>query len=596
MFTAQPQASDSTHTQPRYASVPFQIALALAIVLLAAVFFRASNAPIWSVDTWGHWKYGQWISEHNLHIPPKDPFSRYTDAEGPLLDSWWLSQVLCYRIYAASGIEGIALCYALIEVVKTLLFLAALRRATGSLLLAVVGVALMYVGRWPYFGIFRPQAIGEVCWAALLFVAARPPWPKWGVVAAPLSVALWANLHGGFLLAFVLIGACLLNRVWTVMGGRLRFSAVAEDAEVQRLALTLILSLAATCLTPYGPRYVVEVIKFSRTPSLQMIGEWLPLTPLTTYASKALVVSLLFVLLMLRWSPRPFSLSDGILLLVFSLGGWFAARVIPFWMTVWPLVLAPHVLALLQQKGWERYVVDRSSTAAPGWLKAWHPLVPAGACALALLFFTATTSWLLGAPRPLQDRLREEIPEVVARDLCAPSQPGAARKPLRVFCSARWSDYLVWKLPAEDQVYWYTHWHCYTLQHINDGNYLLALHGPPHDWKAIVNRYRFNVLALLNTDKSESRGLFGYLLEQWGRPDSEWDVTVYTDNFSPGLLERSELSPDKIWGLMARSRVDPFALTMTGVQVVPNCLGGGTAAGVMDGSVLTHLPWIWPER
>jgi hypothetical protein len=482
-------------------------------------------------------------------------------------------------------------------VAKTLLYLAALRRASGSLLLAVVGVVLMYAGRWTYFGVFRPQAIGEVCWAALLFLAARPPWPKWGVVAAPLCVALWANLHGAFLLAFVPIGAAFLSRAWDVMGGRLRLSAVVEDATVRRLALTLVLSLAATCLTPYGPRYLSEVIKFGRTPSLQLVGEWLPPVPLATYGSRTLAVSLLLVLAVLRWSPQRFTLSDTILLLVFSLGGWFTTRLVPFWMTVWPLVLAPHTAALLRQAGWDRFVADRSAAPAAGWFKAWRPLVPAGACALALLFFSATGNWLLGAPKPLQDRLREETPEVVARDLCAPPQPGETRAPLRVFCSAWWTDYLVWKLPPEDQVYWYSHWHCYTVQHMNDGNYLLALHGPPHDWKAIVNRYRFNVLALLNKDKGDARGLFGYLLEQWGRPDSEWDVTVYTDGFSPGIRVRTEeLSPDKVWGLVARRRVDPYVQTMTGAQFVPCCLGGGTAAGTIDWSVLTHVPWIWPER
>jgi hypothetical protein len=241
-------------------------------------------------------------------------------------------------------------------------------------------------------------------------------------------------------------------------------------------------------------------------------------------------------------------------------------------------------------------VSDRSDTPAAGWFKAWWPLVPAGACALALLFGSATGSWLLGAPKPLPERLREETPEAVARDLCAP-QPDGARPPLRVFCSAVWSDYLVWRLPPEDQVYWYSHWHCYTLRHMNDGNYLLALHGPPHDWKAIVNRYRFNVLALSNKDRGDGRGLFGYLLEQAGRPGSEWDVTVYADGFAPGVrVPAGEVSPDKVWGLVARRRFDPYALTMDGAQAVPGCLGGGVSAGMIDWSVLTHLPWTWPER
>jgi hypothetical protein len=612
-FSAQPILPSAVGPpRPDYASIPFKLALALAIVLLAAVFFRTSNVPTRHLDTWGHWAYGRWIWEQK-RLPEREPFTAYSDQGAHLLDTWWLSQVLCYGVYAAGGVEGIALFYALVEVAKTALYLAAIRRACGSLLLAVVGVALLYVGRWTYFGVFRPQAIGEVCWAALLWLSARPPWPKWGTVAAPLLVALWANLHGGFLLAFVLLGACLLNRAWEAMGGRFRPAVALEDAQVRLLALTLVLSLAATSLTPYGPRYLVDVIKFGRTPSLQLVPEWHPPVLMATYGSRALAASLLLVLVTLRWSPRRFTVTDAALLLSLGLGGWFATRLIPFWMTVWPLVLAPHWRAILRQAGWDRFVADRCTSdipvgpsaggptgmsdvpAAASWFQAWWPLVPAGAGAVALLFFSATGSWLLGAPKPLHDRLREETPVAVARDLCEPPPLGVGRPPLRVFCSAEWGDYLVWRLPPPDQVFWYSHWHCYTPQRIVDGNCLLALHGPPHDWKAVLNRYRFNVLALRND--GDTRGLFGYLLEQWGRPESEWDVTVYPDNFAAGLRERTDdLQPAAIWGLVARRRVDPFALTMTGLQGTQSCLGGGMAPGAIDWAVLTHLPWIWPDR
>lgn len=572
-----------------------KVALALAVVLLAAVFFRASNAPVWYLDTWGHWKYGQWITEHH-RLPEREPFSVYSDRGAPLLDTWWLSQVLCYRVYAAGGVEGIALFFALVELTKAALYLGALRRASGSLALAVVGLALMQAGRWPYSLVFRPQAIGEVCWATLLFIAARPPWPKWGVVAAPLLVALWANLHGGFLLAFVLLGALLLSRAGDVMKGRLRPSAVLDDAEVRRLGLTLALCLAATGLTPYGPRYLAEVVRFGRTPSLQMVVEWLPPVPLATFGSRALAASVLLVLATLRWSPRRFSPADTILLAVFGLGAWFATRLIPFWMTVWPFVLVPHWRAMIQRAGGDRFVADAAGQPATGGLRAYWPLVPAGACALALILGSATGNWLRGAPLPSRDRLRPETPVAIARALAESSPaPGFAGPPWRVFCSAEWSDYLVWALPSADQVYWYSHWHCYSPQHINDGNYLLKLHGPPHDWRKIIDRYRFNALALRNDGDQDA--LFGYLLGQWGRPDSEWEVIVYRDNHSPGLRDPVEdLQPAAVWGLLALRRDDPFARGMRDVQGVQNGLGGGESAGGIDFSFLSRLPWTYPER
>ena len=50
------------------------IPTALSILLLAAVFYRATAAPIAPVDTWNHWKYGEWIWQHQK-LPEREPFS-----------------------------------------------------------------------------------------------------------------------------------------------------------------------------------------------------------------------------------------------------------------------------------------------------------------------------------------------------------------------------------------------------------------------------------------------------------------------------------------------------------------------------------------
>src|SRR5438270_14011208 len=41
--------------------IQFSFSSGLFLVLLAAVFVRATNAPIYHLDTWDHWKYGEWI-------------------------------------------------------------------------------------------------------------------------------------------------------------------------------------------------------------------------------------------------------------------------------------------------------------------------------------------------------------------------------------------------------------------------------------------------------------------------------------------------------------------------------------------------------
>src|SRR6516164_4613799 len=116
------------------------IPTALSLVLLAAIFFRASGAPIDPLDTWDHWKYGEWIWQHHK-LPEREPFApAFSDQGRPLVDTMWLSQVAGYLVYSRVGMEGIALYYGLVEVLKTLLLLIAFRRVSASSWLALLGV------------------------------------------------------------------------------------------------------------------------------------------------------------------------------------------------------------------------------------------------------------------------------------------------------------------------------------------------------------------------------------------------------------------------------------------------------------------------
>src|SRR5436189_4335112 len=78
---------------------------ALVLVLLAFAFYRGSSSAIHAIDTWSHWKYGEWIWEHG-RLPTREPFSPYSDPHVRLLDMYWLGQVTAYLVYARAGMEG----------------------------------------------------------------------------------------------------------------------------------------------------------------------------------------------------------------------------------------------------------------------------------------------------------------------------------------------------------------------------------------------------------------------------------------------------------------------------------------------------------
>jgi hypothetical protein len=537
--------------------------------------------PIWHLDTWSHWKYGEWIWQHG-RLPDREPFSPYSDKQTPLVDTWWLSQVLCYLIYSHAGMEGIALFYGLVQLVKTALYLSAFWRVSGSLLLAVIGTALVQLGMWEFAANFRPQMIGEVCWAGLLAVLAgqfaddAEPLGVRGLLGIALCVGLWANLHGAFLLAYVVLSMLLagryLEQAWAIRNP----IAALRQPDVIRLAVGFVVAVASSCVNPYGVKLLTTALNFGKMPVLQNVQEWQPRLPLQTYGSVVYVLSVLLVFGTVRLSPRRFRPAEIVLLLFFGLSAWFTARMLPWWMTLCPFLLLPH---------WAAFLKDR----VPGLLddktvpSRW-PVAVGGAIALGLFLASGTGQWLLRRePRPLDQQVSPMTPVEESSQIkrwLARSEPETSMG-VRLFATSQWSDYLLRDLPPSARVYYYTHWNAYAPRRMQDAEALLQLSRPPRDWHAVVDRYRLNMLALRGDSRSSR--LIEYLTAEEQNPRAEWQI-MHKGRPLDGIPS----------GLVAVRRVDPFVVSLAEAQAAQACVGGtGLAPMASQWAWLTHLPWFW---
>jgi hypothetical protein len=582
-------SSSQTETRPPRASRPgWPAQAALVLVVLAIAFCRASNCPIWHLDTWAHWKYGQWIWEHG-RLPERDPFSPYSDPKKPLVDHWWLSQVACYRVYAAAGMEGIALFYGLVELAKSALYLAAFRRVAGSLRLAVLGLVLMEGVRWTFFGVFRPQVLGEVCWAALLLACARPPLSRAALVWVPLGVGLWANLHGSFLLAFVWLAVHLAGRLLDRARSAPGLAAALADRDVRCLALVLVLSLAAACVNPYGPKLLWEMARFGNDPILRYVHEWQPLVPLTTLGGQLLLASMLLLVATFWLSPRRFTPTELVFLMLFGVPVWFAVRMQFWWAPVWVYVLLPHWRAMLEQWGLRSSEAGGPVPTARSPRRGVGLLVVAGSVAVTLLLSSGTGRWLRRQePRPAEDQLSAATPVQLVNRLKGWMAGPACPTALRIYCPPIWSDYLLWELPPFARLYWYSHWNVFSPQLFEDSRRLLQMETGPDGWRTVVERYRLNAVILAAEEPLDP--LFEYLWAEARRPESEWWILY------KGVSE-NESGTLKPSSLVAVRRVDPFVLGLANAQVVQGGLGGlGLTPLASQWSFLTHLPWSWAAQ
>lgn len=179
---------------------------ALLILCLLAHALWAALEPVTGADTWWSMVAGRWIVEHGS-VPSVDTLS-YTFAGKPWFNQEWLAQVIFYELYRHLGGASVALLK--IALVVATLGLAAwvAARRSGSLALGVAtACAAAFLCR-PMLDI-RAQLFTFLLSLVMLAVihAYRRGAPAAVLALLPLTIALWVNLHYGFIFG---VGMCFL--------------------------------------------------------------------------------------------------------------------------------------------------------------------------------------------------------------------------------------------------------------------------------------------------------------------------------------------------------------------------------------------------
>ena len=359
-------------------------------------------------------------------IPSVDTWT-FTVWGTPWLDQQWLAQVLLASGHALGGWELLAVVRAGLVALTTGLLVGTARvagvGARSAAILALVAFALMA----PALAL-RPQLLGIVLFALLLFlVAGRHRWPvAFGL--SPLVLLLWANVHGSFILGPLLLGYAWLD------------DALARRPASRRSALVLVAGSVATLANPFLAVAWQYAIGIGASPSIAgRVSEWQRTTPLGMpgilfYPS--LVVT--FALLAVRRDRV--TLATWALAIGMAVIGVWAVRGVAWWAMVMVFVLAT-VLA-------PRATAAAAPTTAPAG-GAGSPrragLVNALVVAVLGIVLVAALPWWR-APDPLTGRagLLSSAPSSVAQAL---AEVTAEHPGLRVAAPQTWTSWLEWAAP-----------------------------------------------------------------------------------------------------------------------------------------------------
>jgi hypothetical protein len=236
-------------------------------VFIYALLLLAGNRLLMDPDTLWQITVGQWILDHRA-VPETDVYS-FTMRGQPWISMYWVAQVLYAKAYSIFGWSGpVVLAAAASAATFALLAKFLSRHLSESTTTVFVAAALALTA--PHL-LARPHVLAlpvMVAWVGGLIAAAdRRDAPSFWLL--PL-IALWANLHGGFVLGLMLVAPIALDAVVSA-------DAASRKSLALRWAVFGLAALVAACCTPYGWNSMLAAKKILTLGAiLPLVTEWRP--------------------------------------------------------------------------------------------------------------------------------------------------------------------------------------------------------------------------------------------------------------------------------------------------------------------------------
>jgi hypothetical protein len=264
--TAPPGPEAARRRVPARAIELIGLALGIAFITAVALGHSLSNDEFWSLAA------GQWMLSHHRMIGV-DPFS-YTESHRRWVTDEWGSELALAGLFRAFGAWAYAL-YAIglggLCLVATRAYVRALGARGGRVALILVLLALGLAG----------VLVGDrgldfsLVWLPVelyLLTRARRD-PRW-LAALPLLCLFWVNTHGSILVG---LGVLVVELAWSFAPERwaARIGGCGRSPHTGAVAVALVASLVASCITPYGPGLLLYDIGVSTNGQIgRYISEW----------------------------------------------------------------------------------------------------------------------------------------------------------------------------------------------------------------------------------------------------------------------------------------------------------------------------------
>lgn len=507
----------------------------LSGTLLTAIFFLyLSYLPIHHTDIWGHISYGDWILQHH-QLPLEDPYISLAGGI-EMIDNAWLSQVIFSWVVQKTGPSGISDLYALLGLAIWISSITAFSLRARSWLIGFAAAA----GAWGLvafrLAIVRPELFGVLCFMLLLIQLAlvdrhrnienNPdpifPWWAWGTI--PLTFTCWTNLHGSYIIGFVVLGCAVMESVGLALLKQRSLRGMWTDRTLRADVAMLEVSLLAACVNPYGIDLLLQTALFPTHPNLKSVMEWFPLEMLSLEGIP-MAISWVLAAFAIRHSRVRFAPRDVLLLLVMNVAVCLRVRMIAWYAPIYFFVLAPHFADALQRLRalqWpsmcSRFTDFMSRRTFPA------GLMTGFICYLAFVFSPVSRHVMGGKTRPEDQLFSKQTPIGVSQYFEENPPTGM------IYAPQWWGDWILWKSDYAVETFVSTN-SIHVVPATVWNSYMTISRGRP-GFDHLLSRYRINTMVV---SKQLQPGLEKIMQER-----ADWK-SVYEDDISH-IFERTSLT------------------------------------------------------
>jgi hypothetical protein len=421
---------------------PRELLLGSSVLVVAVLVI----GPVTDLDYWWHVQTGRWILAH-WSLPGRDLYT-FMAVGHPWIDHEYLTEVLMWLLQSHLGLVGVSAALGLVTLLGFVLLLRTAELLCPWCVVLAPGLVLAALAGMPVWGT-RPQMITfalaclELYWLRR-YVAGTGRAIRW----FPLVMVAWANLHGGWVIAFVFLGLAVLSELmhWAVGAPPPALRAPSPSKwgrgaspsdhldRARHLGVVALLSAGAVACTPNGVALYLYPLRTQASSAQQrFISEWqTPNLHEVTFLPFFAMLLLLVVGFSLR-RPRTFDLLVSVTTLALAL---LSLRHIPLFVAAaTPSLVSSWSDTLRPARSWLR---ARIGPAAP------RPALTVTTAAALCLVAVAVGSSVVHSEERQKQVVRQLYPVAAVDRLMA----GPARCD-RIFNDYGWGGYLIDRLSPD---------------------------------------------------------------------------------------------------------------------------------------------------